>query len=357
MQVTFTGLEKIGTSINTHIDSLETMTYRLAVKLNNKGTRDLDTYQEVLSSYKGFQEPEFLDMDFSITENKINSKFPYLNVLINGKKVETKEQNIPLFIKLNNLIKRIASGNEKTETSLEYLKSPECKARYYSETYGCKTGQTPLITLKSIHKPQIVQENAKTINNALERVIKYGYTKGIRDKFEGIKSIGGFHYENEFKTVDKVLIDLKDDDMVFFKRFLNYKNPLNVLTENKIMIEAEKVESTQRPNFKLNGIFLSINDANMPVFRKVMNILTGIKNTEKEIPLPKNYLSDDYYNCLELWSQEKKESLKMWNGMTLDQKMENAIDFNMITQDKSAKRIVNNITNMIEKEVYAYYEV
>lgn len=355
MQVTFTGFEKIGTSVNTHLDSLETMTYRLAVKLNNKGSRDLDNYQGILSRYKGCQEPEFLDMDFSITENKINSKYPYLSVFINGKTIETKEQNIPILVKLNNLVKRIASGKEETESPLDYLKSPECEARYYSEVY-CNTGQSPISTLMGIHKPQFIKENAKIINNALERVIKYGYTRGIREKFEGIRSIGGFHYENESKTVDKILLELNDDDIKIFQNFLNYKNPLHILTENKILIEAEKAESTLKPKFKLNGVPLKINDTNMPVFKKVMNILTGIKNTEKEIPLPKNYLSEDYYNHLELWSNESKESLKMWNEMTLDQKMENSMDFNMITQDTSAKRIVKDIAGMIEKQVYSYYE-
>jgi len=355
--ITFTGMQNIG--VVWKFDKLNpgAVVDRIAIQVNNNGHRDLDEFKQLLKTHNDCFHSNCLDIIFDSSPNRINPKRPYLDVFVNMKKLEMNTENMPVITKIENLLKRISKGEEEMPITEGYLNSETCLGRFFAEVYGNEDGTPKESLLYDLHDLDLVKAMVDRTSETLSKNIKNFYRFGAKDIYKDVKSVGGFSYETPFRTTDRLYLELKSDDMKIFKDFFLRNNPFSGIPQ-KLLIDVEEKGETLQKTISLNNTALKIEPANFPLIRKIVQTLNQIKETDKELPFPKDYLSDESFDQISRGVLNKKGEFKKKYDMSFEEKLESAEEFelDMITHDNGIKNLADGIIKVIDKKMQDYFK-
>ena len=350
MNVTFKGMQNVGCYFKQYNNDPENRKERLAIQLNNKGTKDLDEFKDVLETHPGFQESDFLDMDFRSYPNRLNPYRQITDVFINSKPLELSNKNIPIFVKINNLLKRISKG-EEIPTTENYIQSDACTERFNSETYG-KHRENQIAHLSNIHYEGNARTGSKEISKKLTSVIK-DFCESDIDPFTDIKSVCGFSFDGKLESIDRIQLDLKPEDSKIFKDFLDQYLPIsNIEGHFPVTIDVYRCPGLKKPIISINQIPVEMKNENFPMLRKISELLNKISDTKNEIQFPRDYLSPESFNEMskEFLIDDYLENLYI---LPEDKREERGVALTVITSNSEAKEIAQKIDTAVKKEILA----
>lgn len=354
MEVSFKGIQNVSAYYRKSYYHTESKIAHITMLLNNFGQKDLADFSEVIKESKTPLN-NLLDLTIVQTRNNINPKKPYLDVNVGYSSVEECEENLPFLIKINNLLKRVISGKENIQTDRNYFENKRYNSSFEYEFF-LNSKKTPNQILEKTHNKDFVQRIVKPTQETLEKYIKNSYIEGIRQKYKGVKEISGYSYQFENCQTNKLIIGLNQNDKAFYNKFLAASG--NKIKDNNIVLFIGKNKASNEISFKINNTSLEINEENLPVIKKTLQMLQEIQKTTDEIPFPKNYLTEGYFNIYEnniVKAQNIKDLylLSKYNPEIIDS--ENLEAFKMLTDEKSIKTAAKNFSQGIEKLILDYY--
>jgi len=359
-------MKNVGTyGFPTSKDGSEKSTDRIVIQLNNKGEKDLDNFKQFLKKYPDPKKSNFLDIRFETTPDYRNPGHSYTEVHVNSKKLELNNENLPVFSKINNLLKRISKGEEKMPVSGWYLRTAgmdKLSRKLFSFPYSAK-----LVLLKNSHSPDKVKKAASNASESLVKTLNDFCQSDHKPVFPEVKSVGGFSYTQDSVKIDRLHLELNDEDKAIFKGLLEAdstkftdEDPNAIMDFNKCISNVLNVDllndsDTGETMFALNGEELAINEKTMPVFQRVAQLMAKMSKTKDQMPFPKDYLSSKSLNEISTgllhWGQLEQLSM-----MPSQKKENHEIEIDIVKSDNDAKYIAKKVLAHINKQIDSYFE-
>ena len=352
MNVNFTGMQNVGSyHMNNRVTEGDEEG-RIAIQLNNDGENDLDDFKQVLEKRPDLAKSGVLDIVLITTPNKRNPACPYNDVYLNSKKLEINDENLPVFSKINNLLKRISKGEEKMPVSKEYLQT-EGYDRFYSEMLQGRSPEEQAEYLNTAHYLPKVRLGADVISKKLVKALDNFCMSDPKQIFSGVKYVGGFSYSEPDKTMNRLQLALNDEDKSTFKdMFLRgYTGYISEFINVDLVTAGEAGETA----LVVNGKKLEVNEENIPVFKKLAQLMSNISKTDDELPFPKNYLTSSSLNTIS-FGFSKPGSLENLSKISGDEKEASGIEVDIVKTDKDVKYIAKKVLNNIDKQMDSYFE-
>lgn len=349
MNINFTGMQNVAAI--QHINSNE-RTNRIAIQLNNEGEQDLDNFKQVLKKYPDFTNSGFLDLEIKTTPNRRYSGSSFTDVYVNSKKLEMNDENLPVFSKINNLLKRLAKGEEKTPVSEEYLKSEDCFDKFSSIAPNASHAEEKML-IEYLHKPRSVRTAANDDQKILVKILNDYCMSEPKTIFSGVKSVCGFSFSKADEEFDRLCLELNDEDKKVFDEYLyrdyhgNKYKDLNV----DLVYDPAFAQS----NIRLNGNVLIADEETIPMFQKLAELTSKISQTKEELPFPDNYMSSLSFNTIS-HGKFKSGVLENLHNMSDKEKEEMEMKFKVVKTDDEAKLVASKILKSVEDEVLWYFE-
>jgi len=362
MNVNFTGMQNVASLQNIGMNYDEQRD-RIAIQLNNTGEKDLDNFKKILQDYPDSKNADFLDLEFKSTSDDSST-----NVYINSKKLELNYENLPIFSKINNLLKRLSKGEEKTPVSERYLESKDCFDRYSS---------SPVKAL--IHHPCVVQCGAMNVQKSLVKTLNDFCTSEPKTVFSEVKNVGGFTIDApDGQLHHRLQLELNNEDKEVFKRFLELDSseiPKNELfLENDARIKPSNILNADldcNPNtggaiLTLGGWMVGLSEKTLPVYQKLAEILAKMSKTKDEIPFSKDYLSSESLDklssglfspgVLETLSGVSDEGCNFDYDNNDDEQQQQKLKVDLVKSNSDAKYMAKIFLKTIDKQVADYFD-
>jgi len=368
MNVSFTGMQNVG-FFSRPVDPYKGEPYdhvdRITIQLNNKGQKDLDDFKQVLKKNPDSMDSSFLDIQFKYFSNKDNPNLPTGDVYINKRKLELNDENLPVFAKINNLLKRISKGEEKIPVAEKYIKKTSFN-RFFNDIYALTSPQMRLEALNDMHDPQNVKVGAgKNSKNLVKTLNDYcmSDTKAI---FSGVKSVGGVSFTTPEQKINSLSLELNDEDKAVFEQFPNYdfsgipkdepfleRDP-RIKTTNTLNVVLTTKQDTGESMLTLNCIPIEADEKSIPVFSKLAQLMAKMSKTKEDIPFPEDYLSSKSLNNISSGFLQRGQ-LEELSTMSGEEMEDRGIEIDIVKSNSDAKYIAKNIFETIDKKMDAYY--
>ena len=355
MNVNFTGMQNVGSVKKRNPKDHQDRVYRMAIQLNNKGENDLDEFKKVLDKRSGFKNNDFLDIELKSTPNKRNPNKPTNDLYINSKKLELTNENLPIFSKINNLLKRIAKGEESVPVSPGYLLT-EAPSRFNSELRKLNAKEQREI-ISELHNPEKVKEDANIMSEEIVKTLTNYCTTISKPIFSGVKSVGGFAVTTSEKRFERLHFELNDKDKALFNQYLD--RDIFGTSSNVINIDMAKNLKTGESTIGINDNPIEVNNRTLPVLKKVTEFLSKMIKTEEEFPFPADYLSAESLNIMSkdaFVDGELNDYLSMSPKEKASHGLEPDVEVEIISTDKGVKRSASKILEKIEDKLIAYFD-
>jgi len=348
MNVSFTGMKIFTTIQNFSTNSIENKD-KITLQLNNDGEKDLDDFKQVLKKYPDFYNEGYLDLELKSATNR-NPGNLYNDVYVNSKKLELNDENLPIFSKINNLLKKI-SKNDVNPSNFD----------------------------KSLD-PQESQEIAGDVSKKLVKTLNDYCMSKPKDIFSGVKSVGGVSFTTPEKKINSLSLELNDEDKAVFKHYLEplveltYKGDdpiLKMHDEQRVLDEIDgKIEPSQTTNdlnvimakneangetdIYLNDKKIEVNEKTIPVFSKLAQLMAKMSKTKEDIPFPKDYLGSESLDKISSGFLQRGQ-LEDISTMSGEEKENRGIEIDIVKSNSDAKYIAKNIFETIDKKMDTYY--
>lgn len=338
MNISFKGMQNVGAYFDKNKEKNKRLD-RIAIQLNNEGEhQDLDDFREILKDYPSFRRSNFLDMEFKTSLDSRNQDQIKYDVYINSERLRFENKNLPVFAQINNLLKRIVSGNEEIPTTERYLSGKDCHDRFYSQVAD-RPIKEQFKFINEIHEPDFVKSMANKISKSLTSALDDFCYDRLPQYFDDVKTISGFSYENKDYELKRIYMELNDGDLNRYKYLIDefpFKDDKNCLT-----IDLKKEKDSSELKIYLNNYKINPEEDNFDTFRDINNLLKKISATKKYIPFPENYTGRDHMDDMtEGWFQPRylykwyneDEDCREGKGIRIDV-AENKADMQQLAQD------------------------
>lgn len=350
MNITFKGMQNVGAYFDNrkkdkHLD-------RIAIQLNNEGAnQDLDDFKEFLEKHPSVNRSNFIDIEFVTSPDQVDSDQTNYDVFVNSIKLKFENKNLPVFAKINNLLKRIASGKEEIPIAEHYLTSKTCHDRFYSRVADRRVAEQ-FKFIEEIHEPDFVKSMANSISKSFTNAID-DYCNGDRIEYlDDFKSISGFNYGNDDFELKRIFIELNSGDSNKYKH-LTEEFPLPY-DQNNLVLDFKKDKGGSNPKIYLNNYRLNIEDENFNTFRDITKLLKMVSSTEKQLPLPKNYLSTEHLDMMTEGRFDLGE-IDYWFAMPEEFREDNGITLKVAENRDETKELVDESIKFINKAFAKHY--